>query len=268
MTTSTPRYRGGSGEPLVLIHGLTGTWRLWEPVLAQLSDRFDVLAPTLPGHDGGPEMASDTAFSLDSLVTPLEHELADQGIETAHIVGSSLGGALAIELAKRGKARSVVGLAPGFDWSPGDPDGPRLARVLARQQRQTSQSDKYLPLIMRSAPLRRRAFRYSMVHGERLQPDAAVDIARSSIRCPVAEPAIRAIKAGAAGVQDLDQVRAPTLIAWPDHDRLTPRSAHGDRYLKEISDVTYRSLPDVGHLPMFDNPKLIASTIIDWVTSH
>jgi prohead serine protease len=47
-------YRAGEGEPLLLLHGFTGTWRHWRPVLADLVPRFEVIAPTLAGHDGGP----------------------------------------------------------------------------------------------------------------------------------------------------------------------------------------------------------------------
>ena len=52
----TPAHRGGSGEPLVLLHGFTDTWRTWELVLPALERRHDVLAPTLPGHAGGPPL--------------------------------------------------------------------------------------------------------------------------------------------------------------------------------------------------------------------
>lgn len=52
-------YRTGSGEPLVLLHGFTGTWRHWRPLLAELAARYEVIAPTLAGHDGGPPFPRD-----------------------------------------------------------------------------------------------------------------------------------------------------------------------------------------------------------------
>ena len=51
--TFTASHRGGSGPPLVLIHGVTDTWRTWELVLGELERHHDVLAPALPGHAGG-----------------------------------------------------------------------------------------------------------------------------------------------------------------------------------------------------------------------
>jgi pimeloyl-ACP methyl ester carboxylesterase len=53
----TPAHRGGSGEPLLLLHGFTDTWRTWELVLPVLEARHDVLAVTLAGHAGGPPLA-------------------------------------------------------------------------------------------------------------------------------------------------------------------------------------------------------------------
>ena len=62
----TAQHRGGAGEPLVLVHGFTDTWRTWELVLPALEARHDVLAVTLPGHAGGPELDGD--LSDDTLV--------------------------------------------------------------------------------------------------------------------------------------------------------------------------------------------------------
>src|SRR5688572_7057837 len=53
----TAAHRGGEGPPLVLVHGFTGSWRIWDLVLPALERRHEVLAPTLPGHAGGPPVA-------------------------------------------------------------------------------------------------------------------------------------------------------------------------------------------------------------------
>jgi pimeloyl-ACP methyl ester carboxylesterase len=90
----TPAHRGGSGPPLVCLHGFTGTWRVWEPVLAMLERRHDVLAPTLPGHAGAPPIDGDATEVL--LADTVERAMDDAGFETAHIVGNSLGGFVAL----------------------------------------------------------------------------------------------------------------------------------------------------------------------------
>ena len=113
-------YRAGHGDPLVLVHGFTATWRCWLPVLAELVPRFEVIAPTLHGHDGGPEPPTGRAQSLSDATDHMEHLLDRLGIGTAHFAGNSMGGALSLELAKRGRARSVVAISPGGGWMEDD----------------------------------------------------------------------------------------------------------------------------------------------------
>jgi pimeloyl-ACP methyl ester carboxylesterase len=108
-------YRAGEGEPLVLVHGFTATWRCWLPVLSFLVPRFEVIAPTLHGHDGGPP-APHTADSISDAADHFELLLDDLGVGDAHFAGNSMGGALSLEMAKRGRARSVIAISPGGGW--------------------------------------------------------------------------------------------------------------------------------------------------------
>src|SRR5947199_9105508 len=109
---ATPLCRGGSGEPLVVLHGGGATWRLWKPAIEFLEPHFEVVAPTLPGHWAGPELPPGPLRSPQVLVDVLERTIDDAGISTAHVAGGSLGGWLALELARRGRALSVVAIAP------------------------------------------------------------------------------------------------------------------------------------------------------------
>ena len=114
----TSSHRGGSGPPLVCVHGFTDTWRTWELVLPALERQHDVLAPTLAGHAGGPAIEGE--ITDDTLADGVERAMDEAGIATAHIVGNSLGGYIALQLAARGRAESVVALAPAGGWAPGD----------------------------------------------------------------------------------------------------------------------------------------------------
>src|SRR5690349_6553377 len=107
----TASHRGGSGPPLELLHGFLDTWRIWELVLPALERRHDVLALTLAGHAGGPALAGA------SLEDHVEQAMDAAGLATAHIAGNSLGGYVALKLAARGRARSVVALAPAGGWA-------------------------------------------------------------------------------------------------------------------------------------------------------
>jgi pimeloyl-ACP methyl ester carboxylesterase len=113
----TPSHRGGSGSPLVCLHGFTDTWRTWELVLPALERHHEVLAPTLLGHAGGPPLEGEVSDAL--IADAIECAMDDAGFETAHIVGNSLGGYVALQLATRGRAASVVAFAPAGGWARG-----------------------------------------------------------------------------------------------------------------------------------------------------
>jgi len=183
-------YRAGAGEPLVLIHGFTGSWLHWQPVLAALVARYEVIAPTLAGHDGGPPFPSGTEMNFSSATDSFEAHLDELGVGTAHFVGNSLGGAIALELAKRGRARSVVALAPAGGWSDGDPEVQRIVRFFTRTVRLTRAVERQVPRIMRRPGIRRLALRDMMRHGELVAPADAVAISRATARCTVADAAI------------------------------------------------------------------------------
>ena len=103
-------HRIGSGDPLLLIHGLSATCGVWEPVLPELERSFELLVPTLLGRYQSEPFARGVAPGVEALTDALERELDAAGWDTAHVAGNLLGGWLALELAKRGRARSVVAL--------------------------------------------------------------------------------------------------------------------------------------------------------------
>src|SRR4051794_14759236 len=109
-TAFTPLHRGGAGPPMVCLHGFTDTWRTWDLVLPALERRHDVLAPTLIGHAGGPPL--DGEPSIDRAAAAVEQAMDDAGLATAHLVGNSLGGYLALRLGPRGPAPAAGGPPP------------------------------------------------------------------------------------------------------------------------------------------------------------
>src|SRR5271154_4831689 len=112
----TPSHRGGSGTPLLLLHGIGAIWRVWSPVLPHLEPHHDVIAPTLPGHGGGRPLDPQIAPSIQALTDGIEDELDRLGLQQVHIAGSSVGGRIGIELARRGRARSLVLFSPPGAW--------------------------------------------------------------------------------------------------------------------------------------------------------
>ena len=127
MTGMSPRepIHLGSGEPMLLLHPFMMSQNVWKgvaPLIAGVDDangsgtgRYEVLAPTMPGHNGGIK----GRFFLDTaeLADDMERRMDALGWDTAHIVGNSLGGWVAFELARRGRARSLTGIAPAGGWT-------------------------------------------------------------------------------------------------------------------------------------------------------
>jgi pimeloyl-ACP methyl ester carboxylesterase len=262
-------YRAGSGEPLVLLHGLTGTWHHWRPVLGELAARYEVIAPTLAGHEGGPPFDVSGPRTFAAGADHLERHLDELGVGRAHFVGNSLGGALALELAKRGRALTVVALAPAGGWSDGDGEAQRLARFFARQLRLTRLGKGQVRTVMRRPSSRRIALREMMRHGELVAPADAVDLALAALGCSVAGPALQALRADRGmTLGDLDRIACPVLLASPEHDRILPAERHAPRFLREIPGVESRPLPGCGHVPMWDDTHLIVRTIVEFVDRH
>ena len=71
----TPSHRGGTGTPLLLLHGIGAIWRAWSPVLPYLEPHHDVIVPTLAGHGGGPPLDPGVMPSVQALVDGIEDEL-------------------------------------------------------------------------------------------------------------------------------------------------------------------------------------------------
>ena len=106
--TFTPAHRGGSGPPLVCLHGFADTWRTWELVLPALERRHDVLALTLAGHAGGPPIEGEVSDAV--LADAVERAMDEAGFETAHLVGQ-LARRLRGAPARRARARADGGRA-------------------------------------------------------------------------------------------------------------------------------------------------------------
>ena len=260
-------YRAGEGEPLVLIHGFTATWRCWLPVLGLLVPRFEVIAPTLHGHDGGP-VPPRAARSIADAADHFELLLDSLGVGTAHLAGNSIGGGLAIELAKRGRARSVVAISPGGGWAEYDSrEVERIIRLFKRNQKSARVTERHHEKLLARPGFRRLGMRDVMTRGHLMPAEEAVLLTRSSTRCGIVDDVFVTMRNGSGRVVDLDQVKAPTLIAWGEKDRLLPMDRHAERFRTEIPGGQFRVLRGLGHTPMWDDPAQIAELIADFASA-
>jgi pimeloyl-ACP methyl ester carboxylesterase len=260
-------YRAGTGEPLVLIHGFTATWRCWLPVLGLLVPRFEVIAPTLHGHDGGPVPPRE-AHSLEEAADNFATLLDDLGVGSAHLAGNSLGGALALELAKRGRARSVVAISPGGGWEEFDRrEVERIIRLFKRNQTSARATMKHHVKLLARPGFRRIGLRDVMARGHLVPAEEAVRLVQSSTRCDIVDDVFRTMRSGSGRVVDLDKIDVPTLIAWGDKDRVLPMDRHAGRFRREIPGVRFEVMHGLGHTPMWDDPGRIAELIGDFAAA-
>lgn len=241
--------RLGSGPPLVLLHGLGGERHVWEPVLAPLGARRTLIVPDLPGFGASPALPPTTQPTAAALAASIARLLDELGLGAAAVAGNSLGGWVALELALAGRARAVAALCPAGFWT--RPLGPRRdgARRLARAAR------PLLPLLTRIGPVRRAALAGTVARPDRVPPRSAARMISSYGSAPGFLAADAAMRAGRfTRIADVD---VPVTLAWGERDRLLSPP-------KRLPDgVTSLSLPGCGHLPMWDDPQLVAQILLD-----
>jgi pimeloyl-ACP methyl ester carboxylesterase len=202
----------------------------------------------MPGFGGTRSLSGPpTPWALGEALTGLCDEL---GVERPHIAGNSLGGWVALEMAKAGRAASLCLISPAGLWR--RPLGPRRgdAHGWARRLR---------PLVMAMTavgPIREAMLRTSLGLPERA-PAAA---GRAMIAAWIDSPGYEAVNAEMRRYvcEDLDRVTVPTTIVWGELDRLVApprpeRRPPGSRYLR---------IDRIGHTPNWDDPELVARLLL------
>jgi pimeloyl-ACP methyl ester carboxylesterase len=255
----TAQHRGGTGEPLVLLHGFTDTWRTWELVLPVLEARHDVLAVTLAGHAGGPQINGD--LSDDTLAAGVQRAMDDAGFETAHLAGNSLGGYTALRLAARGRARTVVALAPAGGWADGDDSHKDTLHHFSITQDLVKTAADHAEAIAASPEGRRRATEFITTHYEHIPPALIAHQIRGAAGCVAAGALIEYALTHGWSV-DAEGVTCPVRFVWGTADRLLPWPRAAVRYRELLPTADWVVLDDVGHCPQLDVPLETAQLIL------
>jgi pimeloyl-ACP methyl ester carboxylesterase len=258
--TFTPEHRGGSGPPLVLLHGFTDTWRTWELVLPALERRHDVLAPTLIGHAGGPPL--DGPVTRDSVADGVERAMDAAGFETAHIAGNSLGGWVALQLAARGRARSVVALAPGGGWARGDDSYRHTLSYFVSMQEQLRPLAPRAQAFLATPEGKRRATRDITVNFEHIPADLLVHLTFGVVGCSGVQPMVDHVLREGYHL-DAERIACPVRIVWGTEDRLLPWPSAAERFRTDwLPRADWVELDGVGHCPQLDVPLETAQLIL------
>jgi pimeloyl-ACP methyl ester carboxylesterase len=258
----TPAHRGGSGSPLVLLHGFTDTWRSWDLVIPALEREHDVLAPTLAGHAGGPELSGENLEQ--AIVDAAERALDEAGFETAHLVGNSLGGFVALGLAARGRARTVTAIAPAGGWPEGDP---AMAQVIAYFRATRILLTNALPHADAIAAMpegRARATEMYASSAEHFSPELVIHQMHGAYRCPSVLDLARYAEANGWQL-DAERIGCPVRIVWGSEDRLLVLPTAAVRFREEwLPQAEWIELEGAGHCPQLDHPTETAQLILDF----
>ncbi|MDN0200277.1 alpha/beta fold hydrolase [Streptomyces sp. S.PNR 29] len=250
--------RVGTGEPLLLLHGIGHHRQAWDPVVHLLAAERDVIAVDLPGCGESPALPDGMAHDLATMNAALGAFCVALEIERPHVAGNSLGGLLALNLGSARLVRSVTALSPAGFWVPAE----RLyAFGVLMGMRHTAQRLP-LPLVeLLSRTAVGRAVLTSTIYARpgRRSPEAVV---AETLALARAEGFHETLRSG-RDVQFTDDVSGvPVTVAWGNRDRLlVPRQ--GVRAKHVIPRARLIRLPGCGHVPMNDDPALVARVILD-----
>lgn len=263
VATPEPHYLGGAGEPMVLLHGFTDTWQAWRPVLPGLEAHHSVFAPSLPGHHGGEPFAPGVKMTITGSLDMIERQLDQQGIETAHLVGSSLGGWASLELAVRGRARSVIAVCPAGGWYHGSREERAVLRFFRTNDRLLRLGGAaMLARVARNPRLRRIALRELIADPSRVTAEQAMVMFDGAAGCSVTQDALElAATEGTFG--DLGPIPVPVRVLYGTRDRIVRWPSHYRRLRRILPDAEYVALDGMGHLPMWDDPDLLVRRILE-----
>jgi pimeloyl-ACP methyl ester carboxylesterase len=261
-----PPIHLGSGEPVLLLHPFLLSQAVWETVAQQLADtgRYEVFAPTMAGHNGGPS-AGTWFLSSAVLADHVERQLDELGWETAHIVGNSLGGWVAFELDRRGRARSVMGIAPAGGWTRWTPAKFEVIAKFVLGIPMLLLAGLLGPRVLR-LPFSRRLATYAISASPDKVSDAQLlgcidDVAH----CPAYfQLLVKALLL--PGLRELARNAVPAHLVICAKDRILPAprfSRHFTTHLPAGTRVT--RLEDVGHVPMFEAPGRITEVITSFI---
>jgi pimeloyl-ACP methyl ester carboxylesterase len=239
-------------EPLLLLHGLGGSRLVWEPVVGLLEAEREVVVLDLPGFGGAPPLPAGVEPSPANLAAAIHARCEELGLGRPHVAGNSLGGWVALEMGREGWAASVTTLSPAGLWKA--PLGPRRRdpHLWARRVR---------PLV--SLALRLRRPREAMLatfaaYPERVPIGQGRELVLGWIDASGYRGANRAMRTHLFDPEGYpDDV--PVTIAWGERDRLVGPPKAGRR----PAAARFLTLPDVGHTPTWDDPELVARTLLD-----
>jgi pimeloyl-ACP methyl ester carboxylesterase len=258
----------GSGEPMLLLHPFILSQNVWKRTAPLIADtgRYEVLAPTMPGHNGGGRGA--VFLDTHTLADDIERRMDEIGWTTAHVVGNSLGGWVAFELERRGRARTLTGIAPAGGWTRYTPAKFEIvAKFLAGA-----------PVILATRILGRHALKLPFVEqiafpavsatADGLTREDLVEIIDDVAHCPAYyQMLVKSLLM--PGLLELADTRTPTHLVICEKDRVLPQPRYTRHFTEQLpKNSLVTTLDGVGHVPMYEAPQRIADVITDFTDQY
>lgn len=255
--------RKGSGEPLLLVHGLGSHYQVWQPVLDRLAAEREVIGIDLPGFGDSPPLPDDATPDAHQLTGAVAAFLDGIGWDRPHIAGNSLGGWVALELAKRGRARSVAAIGPaGFA---NRRERAFTVESLRGTHRVAQLTYGIAPRMLATPVARKLALSQTFGRPERMTVDAAVATIRNFADSPGVPPALEALRQG--HFSGGEQIDVPVTMIWGDRERLLPRrERQAARSVRAVPGARLVWLRGCGHAPMWDDPPAVAQAVLEATT--
>jgi pimeloyl-ACP methyl ester carboxylesterase len=249
--------RRGDGEPLVLLHGIGDSARLWNPVLPLLAVERECWALDLPGFGHSAALPAGVEPTPAALARAVIEFMSAEGHGTFHVSGNSLGGAVALELGRTGAARSVTALSPvGFAEG-------RERLLLETSLRATHRAAVLaFPSVGRvplPALVRRFALAQMVFRGQRVPPDELADLIKDLALSPGWDTTLPAMLA----YRFSGELDCPVTIAWGERDRLLLFHPQSARARERLPGARHITLVGCGHLPTWDDPDQVARVLLD-----
>ncbi len=252
--------RTGQGPPVLAVHGLGGERRGWATLVPALARRYEVWAIDLPGFGESPCEAA-AAFDIEGLSDAVCAFLDAVGLRAPlAVLGHSLGGWLALELARRGRAARVVAISPGGFWTERER---RFATALLRASRALARALLPLaPRLLRHAPVRTLLLASMIGRPWRVPAADALRAVAAFARAPGFAPTLAALDRAGARLRDPQAITAPVTLLWGSRDRvLWP--VQGRRAVQALANARLVALAGCGHAPFWDDPERVAAAVLE-----
>jgi pimeloyl-ACP methyl ester carboxylesterase len=248
--------RLGSGPPLVLLHGVGHRRQAWGAVLDRLTPHRDVIVADLPGHGESPPLDTGEPAGR-AMLTAVLALLDELGLERPHLAGNSLGGWLALETAAAGRAASVTGLSPAGFWR-SDREARAARAIFTVMEGAGGRLRRFAPSLAQHTAGRALIYGAIVNHPSRMTPEQAVGDMAAFLS---AHDALHAILTQLTPFTEQIPDGVPVTIAWGTRDRLL-RPPQVLLAKAKLPQARIRPLPGCGHVPMTDDPALVADVLL------